>query len=191
MEPNLSNPIPVAITNPINLDKYTEKLRLALLQNTWLEKSFGRAREIVRKDASGKIVTREPGVYLSNGEYYPAYPNDSLRSFSFFRVTGPRPVEDYQPNSPQTIMTIPIDLITWCNLQAIDRSKDYIFTEELITDQWRILQKSGNVNIVRAWDERAEDIFKGYTLSQAHRDLLMYPYAAFRIEFEINMMFCT
>ena len=167
----LKNPIAPTIPNPIGLDAEIQDLQLAFASLPWLTKSFGRARE----------VNKIPMVYQGTSEYYPAMPNDALRAYSSFRLNLDKRANDYMDSDTLLFFTAPVDMIFWANLRSIDNSKDYVFTEELIRDVLAILAQNVNVTVVRIWDERPEDIFKNYEISK-HRDLLMYPYAAFRIE---------
>lgn len=181
---NLKNPSVILIPNPTDLDKSIQELQLGLSSISWLEKIFGRAKEVSRK--LNNQVLREPMVYQGTSEYYPVLPNDTLKAYSFFRCVNGRSTEMYEPNSPNNYYSVPTDLIVWANIKKIDNSKDYIFTEELIHDVVAILNKYPSVLIQRIWDEKADSIFSGYTLNLTHRDLLMYPYQAFRIEMVLN-----
>lgn len=179
----LKDPTAAAHPNPVDLEASIEVVRLNMAQLPWLQKSFGRAREMVSKSPDNRDIVREPKVYQYGGEYYPCLPNDALASYSFLRVRGERDMLDYAANAPTLQGSAPVDLIVWVNLQQLDPSKDYIFTDELIGDVLRTLNQMSEVQHVnRVIDERADDIFSGYTLELAHRDLLMYPYQAFRIE---------
>lgn len=183
----LKKPTVVAHPNPVDLEAVIETLRAALSSLTWLEKSFGRAKEVARTAPDGRGVERQPMAYTSGKEYYPVLPNDSLKAYSFFRVSGPRTIDNYAPNVPQHYASAPVDLIVWANLKKVDKTKDYIFTEELIRDVMTVLNLNPDVQeVVRVWDDRVEDIFRGYSLEPAHRDLLMYPYQAFRVEMNLR-----
>lgn len=178
----LKNPTAKQHPDPIDLEAAIERVRCMVEELPWLEKSFGRAREHAEKnpDGQGGEIT-VPKVYQGKKEYYPVLPNDSLRSYSFFRVAGNRVPDDYTPDNISYNETTPVDLIVWGNLQKIDKHKDYIFTEELIRDVRSVLRDNGEVFITQIADERPEDIFVGYTLDPTQQGLLKYPYFAFRI----------
>lgn len=181
---NLKNPDVPTLANPVDLDLAIQTLQIDLASKvSWLEKSFGRARA----HSSTLIESRiEPKIYQSNGEYYPVLPNDALRSYCFFRVPSDRRPEDYNANAYTLYEITRVDNIFWGNLQAIDHNRDEIFTDELINDVRSVLNFSPNVTILRIWDEKPEDIFRGYSLEPTHRDLLLYPYFAFRVEFDLS-----
>ncbi len=187
-EETLKNPTAGAHPNPVDLDRSIECLRVSLQDIPWLQKAFHRAKEFAEKTGTAGTVIRVPKVYIKAGEYYPVMPNDSLKSFSFFRVTGGRNLDDYEPHAVSNYATCPVDLIVWGNLKQIDKTKDYIFTEELIRDVLEVLQSNEDVELEGGgiFDERPDDIFSGYTLDVTQRDLLKYPYFAFRIAMSLR-----
>jgi hypothetical protein len=113
-------------------------------------------------------------------------PNDALKAYCFFRVWGSRDIEDHLSPSYSHYANNTVDLIFWVDLKNIDNTKDYVFTEELINEAFNTIKQIEGVTIKRVVDERPEDIFRGYTLIKTHRDLLMYPYDAWRFEIELN-----
>jgi hypothetical protein len=185
----LKNPSVVTIPNPVGIDLAISNIQSKLGELTWLEKAFGRAWNMNRNIAGDKRI--EPVVYQSGSEYYPVLPNDALKSFCFFVVPGPRSTEEYNANTAfgTFFFKDTVSIIFWLNLQQIDPSKDYIFKEELLKDVLAVLNKDSNVLVSKVWDDRIEDIYKGFTLFPTHRDLLMYPYSAFRIEMDLSYQF--
>lgn len=183
----LKNPTAQAHPAPINLDAAIEEIRLALADVDWLTKAFHRAYQMPQKNPDGKGgIIQVPMAYQVKGEYYPVMPNDAIQAYSFFRVRGAKEFQQYSTQTSQLYLNAPLDLIVWANLKRIDSSKDYIFTEELQTDILKVFNQFSGASIDRIWDERTEDIFNGYTLDPTQRDLLMYPYQAFRIEFTLE-----
>ncbi len=178
----------VPVTNDkalIGLDEALQTIAKKMEAISWLEKSWGRAKNI-----NGKLVnkaTAEPMIYVSSKEYYSVMPNDSYKAYAFWGVTGPQIGRD-QVNMPQfnLMLTNNVFCIVWVDLRKIDKTKDFIYTQELIKDVINILKKQSAFTLLQVIDERVEDIFKGYTLTPEHRDLLMYPYQAFRIEGVLN-----
>jgi hypothetical protein len=186
----LKNPSVPTLVSPIGVDRAIQTLQLALAAIPWLQKSFGRAQTMPRQVLNEKRI--EPMVYQGTSEYYPVLPNDTLQSYSFWRITGARGAESYAANlntGGKFFFKDPADLIVWVDLKAVDPTKDYIFREELIRDVLNILNRDTNVQVVRVWDDKVDDIYKGYTLFPLHRDLLMYPYTAFRIEAFLSYQF--
>lgn len=189
--PTIDNPIPIGIDGSI------QRLQLALSNLGWLQKSFGRARPIPRM-LDNKIKVVEPMVYQGSQEYYPAMPNDNLKSYSFWRVQSQRNVQNYSPNNNiggTFIFQDLVDLIVWVDLKALDYTpggednKDFIYLEFLIRDVLIVLNKDPNTQVLRIFDDKAETIFSGYNLQDIKRDLLMYPYAGFRIEMNLRYQY--
>ncbi len=186
---NLKNPSVVTIPNPVGIDLAIKNIQTSLGTLTWLEKSFGRAWNMNRNVSNEKRV--EPVVYQGSAEYYPVLPNDALKSFSFFVVGSPRSTNDYNSNVSfgTFFFKDTVSVIFWVNLHQIDSSKNYIFKEELIKQVLGLLNKDSNVVVSKIYDDRIEDIYKGFTLFPTHRDLLMYPFSAFRIEMDLSYQF--
>ena len=176
---NYKNPKVIAIPNPVNLDKAIFNIQTILSGLPWIEKVFGRAKILPTSDIEG-TQKLEPMVYQGTSEYYSVLPNDALRSYCFFRVNGYRDVSDEAYHETR------LDLIFWVNLRSIDGSKDYIYTEELIKAVVDLLQNAPGVEVLKVIDEKAEEIFKGYSLNTKQRDLLYYPFEAFRIEMNVQ-----
>lgn len=170
----------------IGLDGELQSIAKQMQNIPWLTKSWGRAKTINHK-LVGKD-TQEPMIYISDKEYYSTFPNDSYNAFSFWGVSGQSVGKDQANgvNMSNPNFEAPVFCIVWVNLKAIDRTKDFIFTQELIKDVLKQLRRRSNFTLTQIFDERVEDIFKGYSLKPEHRDLLMYPYQAFRIEGKLN-----
>jgi hypothetical protein len=193
---NLKNPSVVPVPDPIDLDYAILRLQSRIAALSWLSldnsKVFGRAFEMPRKSEDGRTINREPMVYIGNGEYYPPYPNDALAAFAFFHCPNPRDVIDHRAfTSPHNVST-PCSLIVWGNQKTIDPTRDMVSREILINQVVSQLNTDPKIKILRVSDENGRDIFRGFTLNETQRDLLMYPYFAFRIEFTLSYkMNCT
>lgn len=185
----IKNPSVVTVPNPVGIDAAILKIQTALGSLSWIEKSFGRAWTMQRTVLNQKRI--EPMVYQGGGEYYPALPNDALKAYSFFRVRSERKTQDYTPgmNFGSFLLQDPLDLIVWGDLKAIDPSKDYVFKEELIKDVLTKLDANPDVFVNGIWDDKVEDIYNGYTLFPEQRDLLMFPYFAFRVDITLKYSF--
>lgn len=190
---NSKNPTAVVVPSGVaGLDLALKNIQLKLATISWLEKAFGRAWTL--PTISGRDNLTEPKVYQGNNEYYPVLANDALKSYSFFRVPNARKTEDYLPiaNFGNFMMNDAIDLICWFNMKLIDSSKTYIFKEELIKDVLNAINNDPNIIVNAIWDDKVEDIFSGYSIDRAKRDLLKYPYGAFRLELNFRYEFsCT
>lgn len=186
----LKNPSVPTITNPIGIDATIQAIQIKLGQLAWMEKSFGRAWSIPRIRDKKKIL--EPMLYQGSKEYYPAMPNDNLKAYCFWRVTGPRNAENFSPNlntGGSYIFSDPVDLIVWCDLERIDAATDYIYKETLIREVLNVLNTHADAYVSRVWDDKVEDIFRGYSLEDVKRDLLMFPFTGFRIEMNLKYRF--
>ena len=181
---NLKNPSVPTLTNPVGIDEPIQRAQILMGGLSWLQKSFGRAKTHP-STVNDKTNRPEPKVYQGGGEYYPVVANDALSSYSFFRVPSFRQFDDYAPNTVHIPQRTKVDWICWGNLKAIDSSRDDLFTEELLDEALNLINTNPDVVMQKVWDDKPEDIFKGYALEPNHRDLLMHPYFAFRFEFDL------
>lgn len=163
------------------VDSSVEKLAASLASLPWLEKSWGRA-----KQANSK---KEPMIYLNAKEYYSVMPNDSYKSYSFWIVQSEQKALDNTTTMASIPMEAIVSCICWVDLRRINAAKDFIFVQDLIKDFVQIIQRNGSFTLLRIYDEKVEDIFKGFPLKEEHRDLLMFPYQSFRIEGRLSYDF--
>ncbi len=178
------NPEVITIPNPIDLDATIQRIQTSLSVVTWLTKIFGRAK--ILRNTVDDVPRLEPMVYQGTSEYYSVMPNDALDAYCFFRVWGNRQILEHEPGSTFNKGVSEVDLIFWANLQQIDSTKGYIFTEELINETFTVLNNGYGLTVSDIIDEKVEDIFRGYTLSPVHRDLMYYPYQAWRFQMELD-----
>lgn len=175
------NPNVYNVPNPINLDAAIASVQSDLAVIPWLQKIFGRARTVNRKDRRSQELM--PMVYQIGKEYQEAFINDNITSHCFFRVFGPVRMPEFSNMRPIDHAEATIDLIVCGNLQKINRDLDYIYTETLVKDVIAAIRQNSNITILEYEDERPQDVFRGYTIHEEKRDLLMYPFFAFRITF--------
>lgn len=194
---NLKNPGIFTPPAPaVGIDAAIELIRARLATLPWLQKAFGRAWSRPRI-LNGKTVI-EPLLYQGGQEYYPALPNDALKSYSFFKVNTPRKILDYSPNmntGGRYVFEDPIDLIFWVDLKAINSGVDWVFTETLIQSVMAMLGGflgGPMVTINQIFDDKVEEIFPGYDTRELNQGLLMYPYKGFRLACSMTYEFeCT
>jgi hypothetical protein len=116
-------------------------------------------------------------------------PNDNLKSQSFFKVEDPIEALEYVPDG-LSLMRAPVSLIVWFNLNRIDDTITYNFSEQLKAEVQRkittaLLAERASVEILKIW-EGAANVFKGYDISQLKDQELVYPWGGFRFELAIT-----
>ena len=170
-----ANPIPYKITNPNGLDKTIQGLQTSLESISYLT-SFGRAR-LFHQDGQ-----RLPKVYTGNQEYFEVLLNDSISGHSFFYVTGPHDPVEAGSNQLSYIFEVPTALFVIVNLQKVDETKDFTFTQDIQNDIMNVITRDPNVVAIRSiLDNNPNEIFAEFTVDPEKRHLLMYPKAALRI----------
>lgn len=175
-------------SNPVLLDRVIQDLQKAFIDNlSWLNYAFGKVAKL-----NQIINEREyayPAIYLENAEYQSVLPDDKLGNFSFFEVDDPQTFVSYLPQ--KSGLRVKVAIIFWYSLATVYNDKKQLYTEEVKDNVLRLINtpgllKSGSIMIERLF-EKAENIYKGYSLKQVDSQYLMYPYAGMRIECEIKI----
>ena len=108
--------------------------------------------------------------------------------FSFFEIDDPQTIT-VGPWARE--ITAPFGLIVWFDLTRIYNVADNRNTEKLKADILHVLNgragwhlSEGRITINRIY-ERAENIYKGYSLSVIDYQVLMHPFGGFRFAGEL------
>lgn len=178
------------IPNAVMLDRVLGEIQSGLMQNiTWLDIAFGRAQRLTKVVSGKKLIT--PNVYCGGWEghgpndYIEVSPDSKIGNFSFFEVDDPQTI-DAGPWARE--IKTPFGLVVWLDLTRVYNSPDNRNTERLKADilyllngrfGWHLSQ--GHITVNRIF-ERAENIYRGYTLSEIDNQYLMHPFAGFRFD---------
>lgn len=185
----MDNNAPV-IPNAVMLDEVIGELQKGLYDNvSWLDAAFGRSQRLIKEIRGKKVIT--PNVYCGGwrghgpNDYIEVSPDSKIGNFSFFEVDDPQTI-DVEPWARQ--IKAPFGLIVWFDLQRVYNSKTNRNTEKLKADILKVLNgrsgfvmSKGRIQITKIY-ERAENIYKGYTLSEIDNQFLMHPFGGFRFE---------
>ena len=178
------------IPNAVMLDAVIGEIQQGLVNNlSWLDAAFGRAQRLTKNIEGKRIVT--PNVYCGgwNGhgpnDYIEVSPDAKIGNFSYFEVDDPQTID---PGPWARQIKAPFSLIVWFDLTRVYGSRTNRNTEKIKSDILHILNgradwhlTNGRIVINRIY-ERAENIYKGYTLSEIDNQFLMHPFAGLRFE---------
>lgn len=178
------------IPNAVMLDAVIGEIQQGLVNNlSWLDAAFGRAQRLTKNIEGKRIVT--PNVYCGgwNGhgpnDYIEVSPDAKIGNFSYFEVDDPQTID---PGPWARQIKAPFSLIVWFDLTRVYGSRTNRNTEKIKSDILHILNgradfhlTNGRIVINRIF-ERAENIYKGYTLSEIDNQFLMHPFAGLRFE---------
>jgi len=178
------------IQNPVMLDKIIGEIQTGLVENiTWLDAAFGRAQRLAKVVNGKRIIT--PNVYCGgwNGhgpnDYLEVSPDSKIGNFSFFEIDDPQTI-DAGPWARE--IKAPFGLIFWFDLTRVYETADNRNTEKLKAEVLHVLNgraglhlTGGRIAINKIY-ERAENIYRGYTLTEIDNQFLMHPYAGFRFD---------
>jgi|SRR6478736_6499192 len=187
---SFKNPTTPLIVNPVNIDTPIQEMQQSLASMGWLQKSFGRSWESIRKDTAGKLWTYPEVWQGADTDLLNCMPNDNLKSQSFFRVEEPIAVTDYE-FMRFSRMEATVSIIFWFNLKVIDPDLDYRFIELLKGHAQQTITNTSCTDatwkINKIW-EGANNVFKGYTIDQFQNQELVHPYGGFRFECTLNFL---
>lgn len=178
------------IKNAVMLDRVIGEIQQGLVDNlSWLDAAFGRSQRLTKMMNGKRIIT--PNVFCGgwNGhgenDYIEVSPDSKIGNFAFFEVEDPQTI-DAGPWARQ--IQTPFSIIFWFNLTWVFAEPSNRNTEYIKAQILRVLNgrtgwhlTGGRIVINRIY-ERAENIYRGYTLSEIDNQYLMHPYAGFRFE---------
>ena len=173
---------------PVMLDKVIGEIQTGLVENlSWLDAAFGRCQRITKMVQGKRIVV--PTVYSGGkfgpNDYLEVSPDSRIGNFSFFEIEDPQTID---AGPWDRTIRAPFALIVWFDLTRVYGVPDNRNTEYLKAQILRVLNgragwhlTHGRIVLNRIYD-RAENIYRGYTLSEIDNQYLMHPFAGFRFE---------
>jgi hypothetical protein len=175
------------------LDRVLARIQEGLVSLPWIDAAFGRAQRLTRVAANGRrIVT--PNVFCGgwNGhgpnDYIEVSPDSKIGNFSFFEIEDPQTI-DAGPWA-RSIRT-PYSLIVWFDLTRVygvetNRNTEFLKSQilHLLNGRYGWHLSGGRVSVNRIY-ERAENIYRGYTITEIDNQFLMHPYGGFRMDGEL------
>lgn len=178
------------IENPVMLDAIIGEIQNGLADNiSWLDAAFGRSQRLSKNLNGKRVIT--PNVFCGgwNGhgpnDYIEVSPDSKIGNFSFFEIDDPQTI-DSGPWARE--IKVPFGLIFWFDLTRVYGEPSNRNTETLKADILRVLNglagwhlSDGRILINKIY-ERAENIYRGYSLSEIDNQYLMHPFAGFRFD---------
>lgn len=173
--------------NPQLMDIPIEQLKEGLLKNIlWLDQAFGRVYKIQR-NVGGKRYT-EPCIYCGDERYETLIPSEELGNYSFFVLHDPTEVtEDF--------VRANVSIIFWVDLRQCYGNDDVRCTENVKSDIVKALVqdiwvRGASFTVKRVYEE-GKKVFEGFTIDENDAQMLMQPYAAFRVDGVLNQILQT
>lgn len=154
---------------------------------SWLSDGYG----LVQTGTANDGKTKLPQLYRQDGglDHIDVYPDQKMKSLLFFERNGVSTVEWDDAQHLSGTWTHRYAAVVWLNLKLIDESRDYDFTEELIQDFCMRGLRASPLTVRLTFEEaeqRSERIFSRYTNWPVNKQLLMHPFSAFRVPFEVT-----
>lgn len=173
-------------TNPVLIDGVIAEIQAQMAQRVeWLNNIFGRVERLV-KNVNGRTIY-SANQYKGGNEYTLIAPDSGLGNFAFFVVDEPETMDYYRGD--RTHFSTPFSLVVWVDMRTIasgeNRNTEAVKQEivRFLNDELRL--RSGRMYVNRIFN-RAESIFKGFTLDEIDNQFLMQPFCGWRFEGEIE-----
>ena len=152
---------------------------------TWLDACYGIAQVAEMKKDDGSIERFPRTCANLSGvvkEYKDVRYDDSLKAQIFFERDGEIL---FGQNDEYDETTYPLSIVCWANLNRIDNTNPFDFTERLAGAVIKLLRDNFRYNISDALqvELRAENVYSKYTMSDVDNRFITLPYTAFRISF--------
>lgn len=201
---NTKNPNAYLLESPVGIDRVVQTLQIALSDLEWLEKSFGRAYLLSRKnEARDNRISNDdvfyPAVFqgVSDGKVLDmedVLVNDNLDSYSFFYIDSDETVVDADYESHvENYFERDISLIVWFDMDRINKRTDierlYPFQEELSQDiksviSTTVFNPNERISLIRVTDNPKE-IFREFSLDTVAAQNLVYPNGGLRFYLKV------
>jgi hypothetical protein len=178
------------IKNPVMLDRIIGEIQHGLVENIeWLDAAFGRAQRLTKEMNGKRIVT--PNVFCGGwkghgpNDYIEVSPDSKIGNFSFFEIDDPQTI-NAGPWARE--IKAPFGLVVWFDLTRVYDEASNRNTEQLKAQILHVLNGragwhlTGGRIVINKIYERAENIYRGYTLSEIDNQFLMHPFAGFRFD---------
>lgn len=179
---------PKKYLDPKLVDNVVQTIQLSLEDFNWIGVVYPLSR--IGVTADGLFY---PQIYRNDGsvDNISIQPDDSVKSYAYFSLEGDvRTVED--AFDEYTVLSVPLGLTFWGQLDKMFRSKKYDYTSELINDILVMLKDvaktpSNNIESIEevhysmAWNS----LFGKYTYSEQDKQLLLRNYTGFVIYFTV------
>ena len=185
----------MAVNAPIDeralmIDKAIAEMQKGLAERfEWLDAVFGRAQRITRVINGKRVVV--PACFCGNwrghgeNDYIEVLPDSKIGNFVFFEVDDPETIDGGVWGRS---ITAPFSLVFWGDMNVLNEAagirngyiaKDYFL--KFLEGRYGWALSHGRVTVSKIW-ERAENIYKGYSLDEVDAQYLMQPYYGLRVE---------
>ena len=170
--------------NQTGIDLAIQSINTKLLQLPWLDYTFGIVK--TSKEVIGGNEVTYPEAYIKDGRYTNLMTNRDYKTFSFAQLNDPFSPFDYETGERNYLKQYNISLIFQVDLSYIDKTKNYVFTNELINNVLDALSNVNGLKFVNGYKE-FENVWAGYSLNQAESQAMKYPYDSFKLDFEVKI----
>lgn len=147
----------------------------------WLDHAFGRVERLVKEQDGVRRYT--PNIYVGGDEYLLLLPDQGLGNFCYFVMDDDESVEWYV--GERSRLKARFSLTVWVDMRTIEdddeRNTERVKAQVLRALNGGIWIREGSIVVENIY-QRAENVFRGFTLDEVDNQFLMSPFAGFRFE---------
>ena len=166
------------VPNPQGIDVIINNIQTQLGLISWMDYSFGKAY-LKKEDRSGTTYNI-PKAWGGHNEFITLIPTDEVRAFSFVESFETETFNDYENRKFDYSSTTDISLVVFANLDMIDNSKNYIFTEELKKDVLNALTSVPSI-AVTSIEKGLDSSYSNWSYESIEPSFYSEKYAAFKV----------
>lgn len=194
---NPKNTTTPAVIEYIGIDAVIEAIRLHLDTNiTWLDKVYHKAFKSYRSSELPGLTGQEiyPAIWQGhNVDLHDTIMNDNLNGYAWFFTQGEQtPIDEFQAGS-QNMFSKEMVMIVWVNLDRIDTTLQYPYTEnlkqEILNELGGVIMPEGSsfelINVIES-DGNPEDIFEPFTIDLIKSQYFSFPRYGYRFNFNVT-----
>ena len=175
-------------TNPVLVDSVIDEIQTQMADNLkWMNNIFGRVERLA-KVINGKTIY-SANQYKAGNDYTLIAPDSGLGNFAFFVLDEPETLE--YNRFDRTHFKTPCSMIVWVDMRTIpsgaERNSEAVKQEITRFLNGGLFLRSGRFFVNRIFN-KAESIFKGFTLDEVDNQFLMQPFCGWRFEGEIEYL---
>lgn len=180
---------PFLIPNPALANKHVQQLMTHFAGALpWLSHCYGLVQTGQRK--VGTKVETYPQIYLQDGgrETDDLRPDERMKALCFFERNGSSEIDWADDMHQGGHISHPLAAVVWLNLKLIDR-RPYDFSDELAMDflTTGLLDSPLGAELTPdRLEQQIERVFSRYSFAPSDKQLLMYPFAGFRLPFTVR-----
>lgn len=168
--------------SPVLLDRGFAPIQEHLVKKLdWLKNAYGKAQRLANTRDKKRVFFPAAFVDSAHEEYIDLMPNDTAGAFSWFDT--PEPMEFIEWSRTAMKLKAPFGLVFFLNLKsALGKSEQNnieLVKAQIIKALQSYANPASSIKLTKV-EDRHENVYRGYTFTEAHQKAAIYPNAVLR-----------